>query len=158
MGGELGETPAPDLLVQLGQFSGDGGGPVAEEIGQIGEAAGEPRGALEENQARREAGPAFERAPPCGLARRQKTGEEKGIGRQAGKEQRGQHCRWARDHRDRQVFGNRRLDQLVAGIGYERRSGVRNQGDPLPPAQCREHRRPPLLGVVLVVFNQRSRV
>ena len=114
-------------------------------------------GAFEEHQGRLERRQPFKRAAARRLARRQKAGKQKGIGRQPRQDQRGQRRRRAGSRRHRQFFGDRRAHELVAGVGDERRSGVAR---PAPPARRgatpRGSRAAPLGVVVVIELERRS--
>ena len=116
---------------------------------------GEARRAFEKHQGRVDRSPSRERPPPRRRARRQKAGEQEGVRRQAGQDQRGHRRRRARHGGDRQILGERRAHELEAGIGNERRAGIRHQRQRLAAPQRVENGGPDLLGIVVVIGVER---
>ena len=110
---------------------------------------GAPR-RLVEDQRRAQAGDLVDRGVPRAAFRRQEAHEQEAVGRQAGERQR--RDRRARPghahHRD--AGGARVADQLVAGVGDQRRARIGDQCNHAtlhPLQQHRAHR----VGIVIVV-------
>ena len=101
-----------------------------------------PRAALEQHQRRRDARELGDARAPLALLRRQEAFEEEPVGRQARDRQRRQRRRSARQRGDRMAGLARRAHQLEAGVGDQRRAGIRYQRDGPPGGEPREQLRP----------------
>ena len=112
----------------------------------VGEAIGETLRAFEKHQGSLDRSPSLQRSPPGRLPGRQEagvTGSCPAAGRKG--PVRPVTADRAGNGGDRQIFGDRRPHELVAGVGDERRSGIRHQRHSrVPRAARREWRAGPV--------------
>ena len=142
---------ALDLLMQLCQFAADRGVAPAHDVGEIGERVLHAVAGFEHHQRRVDPGKLGQPRPPRAFLGRQKSLEEKPVGRQRRDRERRQHRRCA-GHRDHGVAGGADLaHQLEAGIGNQRRAGVGHQRDRGALRQLFQDFRSRHRGVVLVI-------
>src|SRR4029453_11360937 len=154
---ERGEIAAPDLFVELGELTADGGLARAESGGKVGERCCDARAGLEQDEGCRNALEFGDARAPCCLLCWQETLEEKTVGREPAQRERCEHRRrsWQRGHAC--ARGARFAHQLVAGVGYERCAGVRDQRDRSAGAEPSDELRSRLRGIVLMVSGERGR-
>ena len=101
-------------------------------------------------QARRSAAP---RAAPG----RQKPLEEEAVRRQAGDDESGEDGRGAGHRNDLDLLRQGLGHELEAGIGNQRRSGIRHEGQRRAAREPGEQMRPHDRGIVLVIGDERRR-
>ena len=81
----------------------------------------------------------FQRLQPAAqlaALHRQEAAEQEGIRRQARRRQRREHRGRAGDRHHPDAGGQRPFDQAIAGIGHQRRAGIRDQRDALAGARA----------------------
>ena len=142
--------------MQLGEFAAQARLALsAQPGGEIGERCGNARAGFEQNQRRRDAGELGDAGAPRGFLRRQKSDEQELIGRQARDGQCRHHRRGAGQCRDLVTGVLRGADELIAGVGDQRRAGVGHQRDRRAFGQPAQQHRPRLRRIVLVIGRQR---
>ena len=154
VGRERRQVAAPHFLVQLCQFAAHGGFARAEPDAEIGECRGETRAALEQHQRRRHAGELGDARAARTLLWRQEAFEEEPVGRKPGDAERHQHRGGAGRGRHRVAGLARLAHELEAGIGDQRRAGVRDQRDPCAARELLQQERTRGLGVVVVIGSK----
>lgn len=132
---EFGKRADDTFFVQLGELPCHGGLPASEPFAQSLERIHKPRSALIQHQGGPDGRDLGDRiAPRLGL-RRKKAEEEEAVGRKSGKRQRRNRGGWTW-HRMHCASGlTRRANQLVTGVGDERRASIAHQRDGLVPEQ-----------------------
>jgi putative FmdB family regulatory protein len=128
-GGDLRKFAAEKLLVEFGDFAGEAGGAIAENLAGVGDGFGDAVRRFIKDEGAVFDAQAFESAAALAAASGKKTDEQKffvGKARSGkGSEQRG----WAGDRDDGNVVAQAERDQAVAGIGDQRHSGVADESD-----------------------------
>ncbi len=151
---DLRQRAAHDLFVHLRQLACQRGRAVAELGGGVGEARHDPMRGLEEDQGVPEVGEPAEERPPLAALRRREAGEGERMRWQPGDQERGERRRRAGNGLHPVAGGDRGAGEDVAGVGEQRRAGVRGDGDGLSLVERREDRARAGALVVLVQGNE----
>ena len=155
--GEFRQGATPDLLEFLGEFARNCSLPSPVDYREIDQCFGDPVRRLKKHQRGRHMLEFARAATAFTGFIGQEPLEKEAIARQAGEHQPHQHRRSPRRRRELVASLDDGLDELVAGVGDQRRACVGNQRQCLPLAQLRQDQRTHLAGIVLVVGHDRRR-
>ena len=141
--------------MQLGQFARHRRRPRPKLEREVGERVGKATGRFVKDERPGHGRKRVDALPPRGPLGRQESLEEETVGRQTGDAKGGERGGRARRGADREAEGDRFGDELIAGIGNQRSSGVGNERQGLPFGDASKRARANLGGIVLMVGRER---
>src|SRR6516162_5283574 len=153
---ERAEVAALNLLVELGELAADGGLARSQLRGKIGERRRNARAGLEQDEGCGNALELVDARAPRSVLRRQESLEQEPVGGKAAQCKRCEYRRGSRQRGHARARRARVAHELVTGVGYERRPGVRDQRDRGILGEPGDELRPRLGGIVLVIGGERG--